>query len=550
MKKIIALLLAAMLLLTCCACTGDGDTDSSTPAGNDTSSSQEETSSDNSSSSEAEENKQGSVTVGGVAYQDYMAIEDDKDDAKIEVVPNTLDTKWYGDATITSSKSDAAAKELRDSILNAKNTLENYNVTGTVYYISPKGDDKNDGKSPETAFRSINAPVFTMSMLEEGDAVLFERGGLWRLTATFKTESGVTYGAYGEGQKPAFYGSAENYAYPDAWIPSNLKNVWKLTVADSDIGLVVFNHGELVGKKEFNGLVSLAKNGDYYFNRLQDTLYLYCDKGNPGKVFEDIEVCLNMSLFNLASDATLDNLCLKYVGRFGIGTANANNSKVTNCEFGFIGGAIQSGTLRYGNGIQHWNGVDGHIIDHNWFYQIYDAAVTWQGNYKELPEYGDKFLNISYTNNLVEYAGMSFEFWHSSVDDTNYTPATVQNFKLNNNISRFAGYGFSLQRTDTKGEHIFVGNTTFMSDRCFGNEIKNNIFDCSWTYMIDWKKDVKENTDQGFTIEGNTYYQAKNNNSEGTYYASGKTASASSQTSLEAAVSKIEANPKHVEWIS
>ena len=299
MKKILALILAMSLLLMCCACVSQTpDNNSSTPNNSTNSTPSDDTPSDDISSDDnsTEESKAGSLVVDGFILTED--IEEGEGGDKQEVVPETLNTKWYGNATVTSSKSDAEAKKLRDSILNAKNTDEIYEIKGKKYYVSPNGNDENDGLSEKTPVRTLNAHIFTMNKIKSGDAVLFERGGLWRVTSTFICREGVTYGAYGKGDtKPAFYGSAKNYANPDYWIPSNLENVWKLTVADTDIGQIVFNHGELIGVKKLNGLIALEENGDYYFNSKEDTLYVYYKDENPGKVFDDIEVALKLSLF-------------------------------------------------------------------------------------------------------------------------------------------------------------------------------------------------------------------------------------------------------------
>ena len=92
--------------------------------------------------------------------------------------------------------SDVEAEALRQSILNTKDELV---VTGTTYYVSPKGDDANDGTSPETAWQTMDAVINNTPLLQAGDAVLFERGYIYRRKSTLFVKSGVTYGAYGEG---------------------------------------------------------------------------------------------------------------------------------------------------------------------------------------------------------------------------------------------------------------------------------------------------------------------------------------------------------------
>src|SRR5258708_17436003 len=76
-------------------------------------------------------------------------------------------------------------------------------------YVSPKGDDANDGKSEAKAWRTVakvNAATFN-----PGDQILFARGGEWRdsLKAGSSGAAGkpVVYGAYGKGEKPKFWGS-------------------------------------------------------------------------------------------------------------------------------------------------------------------------------------------------------------------------------------------------------------------------------------------------------------------------------------------------------
>src|SRR5438309_921530 len=48
----------------------------------------------------------------------------------------------------------------------------------STYHSSPGGDDRNDGKSPATAWRTV-ARVNSQS-IHPGDHILFKRGGEWR----------------------------------------------------------------------------------------------------------------------------------------------------------------------------------------------------------------------------------------------------------------------------------------------------------------------------------------------------------------------------------
>ena len=59
-----------------------------------------------------------------------------------------------------------------------KNSPTSITVTGTTYYVSNNGNDNRDGKTPETAWKTLDR--VSRQKYNSGDAVLFERGGLWR----------------------------------------------------------------------------------------------------------------------------------------------------------------------------------------------------------------------------------------------------------------------------------------------------------------------------------------------------------------------------------
>ncbi|MCQ2455467.1 MAG: hypothetical protein MJ090_04950 [Clostridia bacterium] len=474
--------------------------------------------------------------------------------------PPTLSTNWDSSAKKVKSNSDNEALELRNAVINAKNTAEIYNITGTKYYVSPDGNDSNNGTSPEKAVKTLSANAISGSNLRAGDAVLFERGGLWRLSSPLACANGVTYGSYGVGEKPTFFGSPYNYASKDFWTPSRKKYVWKATISDNDVGQVVCNHGALVGKKQFGGVVAVESNGDYYFDRSGHTLYFYLDRGNPGNVFGDIEIPTTKDGIDVdrAENVIIDNIRLKYVGKHGVDLCDCNGSKITNCEMGFIGGSVQSGNLRYGNAIQVWNGVDGHLVENCWVYQIYDAALTFQGDnsyeagFLRNKANNDLYKNITYRNNLVEYSTYSFEFWHSNTDmdgteHDNLTTARFQNINISDNISRFAGYGWGRQRPDHMGNHIMVWRRALPNST--NNVISNNIFDMADSYMVYWQfKDKDANNNGQWNITNNTYFHGRNLYNECINYQ--YMSYATGITDLRNCVNRFEKTPKSVTWVN
>jgi hypothetical protein len=112
---------------------------------------------------------------------------------------------------------DAKAEALKQKIINSKTDVI---YTGTAYYVSPNGNDMNDGLSPETAWATLDRAFetywpTTRNLLKYGDTVLLERGGTWYVSPdehagltsdAYNIVNGVTLGAYGEGERPVIRG--------------------------------------------------------------------------------------------------------------------------------------------------------------------------------------------------------------------------------------------------------------------------------------------------------------------------------------------------------
>ena len=106
-------------------------------------------------------------------------------------------------------------------------------------FLSEKGDDAADGTTPQTAWKTIAR--LNREKLAPGTYVLFERGGLYR--GCVNAKSGVTYTAYGQGPKPAIYGSPEDGADPAKWERTDNPRVWAYAIGHDDVGTLVFDGG-------------------------------------------------------------------------------------------------------------------------------------------------------------------------------------------------------------------------------------------------------------------------------------------------------------------
>ncbi|MBO5199851.1 MAG: hypothetical protein J6B93_01090 [Clostridia bacterium] len=464
----------------------------------------------------------------------------------------TLTYKWWerGGYIVVGGGYDSEAAAMRSSIVNSISTSPESD--GTTYYISPNGSDWNSGTSPDKPWKNLKYDfMFWDHELQEGDVVLFERGGVYRQTETLNVDvSGIYFGAYGEGAKPVICGSAQDYATA-SWT-SGGDNIWTLSGAltssdtTADAGVVVFDNGQWAGRLRSSS-ADLKKNGDFYHDTENDILYLYCDGGNPTEVYGNIEIGVDrhiFGVFNNRDNITFDNLCFRYTGGHGITLyQNNDNIKITNCEFGWIGGSVQTGTTRYGNAIQFWDSCGDVTVENNWIYQVYDAGFTFQFTDHGAGNKGGRYENIKFLGNLVEYCTYSVELFSESTD------AYVKNVEISDNVMRFAGYGWGNQRPSKEDDsHIngWSGNVDYDAAMVTDFVIKNNVFDCSTTQIINWRSSTPLT---GVSVSSNTYFEkAYGNNLTMNYGIAGKTY-ADNQTALEEAVAAFDPSPTLVKWL-
>ncbi len=388
------------------------------------------------------------------------------------------------------------ANELRAKILNAPNTEEIYDIKGTKYYVSTSGNDNNNGKTPETAVKSLSA--IESLPLKEGDAVLFKRGDLFRFGREILAVDGITYGSYGKGMKPKIYGSPENYAENDTWEEVR-PNIYKISFPYKYASGCTIDYGMIWGVQKWDTkLDGMSENGDYFHDLDEKAFYLYCEGGKPNEVFKDIEIMPTERIFFLkgSKDVTVDNLCLKYSSHFALHCADTKSStNITNNEIGFVGGLWEGqgrpGTrVRYGNAIEFWGGlpnvvIENVIIKNNWVYQTYDSAITWQGNQNDTV-----WKNIFFNENLFEYNNADIEFFGRD-------GAPLINYHMEDNIMRFTSMGWGT-RTNDGGIRGIEGCLRAVTAHKGGEmDIKdayfiNNKMDCPARQTINWNMTAEQ----------------------------------------------------------
>lgn len=506
---------------------------------------------------------------------------------------------------------DVESDKMRNMILECKTDVDPDAIPGTVYYISPNGDDANNGTSPETAWKSVDAINLHADDIQNGDAVLFERGGLYRSVISLKDErlgtdvayptvshviqakSGVTYGAYGSGDKPLIYASYKNYAWGDYWekvVDENGVRIWKVNTPYSDAGSVVFDHGKAVGIKRFaydafkydedgdgtkesthaypitkdNYIKHLENDYEYFHDHRNGVLYLRLDAGCPSELYKDIEICTRNDIFKIpmdSKDVMIDNLALKYSGHFGIGIKErTENVVIQNCEIGWIGGCqfkfteatdnngkttCYSEASRVGNAVEFWETTTNSTVQNNWVYQAFDAGLSPQGIN------GGVYTNITMCNNLVEYCSYNIEWFDRNGEDPEgSSPSRWDNYCIKDNILRFAGYGWGRQRQDAGRAASNICGWSYVYNTPLNISIQNNTFDCSAKNTVYWYWSGDTTYEDTLKISGNTFYEKASSENQAIYYGSyGKQLYATNQKELEEAIKCFDSNPKRVKWL-
>lgn len=436
----------------------------------------------------------------------------------------------------------------KKEIIEAPDTLK---VKGTTYYVSADGDDNSDGKTPDTAWKTLDR--VNKSWLCEGDGVLFRRGDLFR--GEVYTRAGVSYGAYGEGEKPKFYGWDEDLARAELWTEFDSEHhIWKYVKKLPDPGTLVFNDGAEHSRKlipSYKNLQFVCRDDEsrvfdmktemtcdldifWKFDTLlhrrpskgedfpvpeangdcKGELYLRCDGGNPGEVFDSIEAVVNRRAFWIKKNknVTVDNICMKYYC-FGVSSVGTTvGLTVTNCEIGWMGGNIQhyDGTdpnylkggrgavTRFGNAIEIYGSCDDYTVSNCYIYQIYDAAVTHQINTRKKAV----MTNVRYTDNLIEKCVYGIEYFLDQIDGER--ESYMENITMSGNIIRFSGYGWGQQRHNTDTPALIKGWSFVNTARNY--TVCNNIFDRSAYRMLHL---VALKDEYCPDMHGNTYIQTR-----------------------------------------
>lgn len=470
-----------------------------------------------------------------------------------------------------------SAADQRRSAIFSSDSEYTVGTGGKVYYVSPDGDDGYDGLSPETAWKTlgkVNSAAVTWSgmldsssfpeyqwasehderqwaSLNSGDVVLFQRGGQWR--GMLRTVAGVTYSAYGEGPKPELLSSPENGAGTDKWkLVEGTTNLWEYYCAMQDCGGILLGKDTVAIKKTayWDGSTYLdvgrsqwAPVGDYqelqlsslddlwFFNDINygtdafdfsayGTLYLRCDEGNPGVVYDSIEFFTGNNTWNegavtVKDHVTLDNLCFRC---FAAG-ADAHGSRyatVRNCVFEWGGGILMEftrsdttlGVVRTGDGIML--GGKNNVASNNYVAHIFDAGLNMEAFCANTDEdlKDHRREDCAFTGNLVESCGngvivADWTAWNAGM---NYP--VFRNITISDNYFMHMNPGGWIHGEDVEAGGTYLAPLClYLNPGCENIRVTDNVLYDTWSVGQLVSIGLFEGEASPIILSGNTYVQ-------------------------------------------
>lgn len=371
-----------------------------------------------------------------------------------------------------------------------------------VYYIANAGNDLNDGRSPETSWRSIEK---INSALKGGDTVKFCCGDTFygRIQPPQNADAvhPTVYTSYGEGIKPVI--SQYKKALSSSWERVS-DDIWKLDLTDaekytgntvninSNAGFMKIS-GKIYPRKRFTP-ETLELRWDFY----DDGKYIYVkSEKKPSELSDDIRFACNIGCMRFTDHLKVSNL--SFIGSGGHGISGVvNGAVISDCEFHELGGSELKGyptpNTRYGNGVECWSNSSNVTVEHCRFSGIYDVAITMQGNNVE-----KCWKNMVFRDNVMWNNQQCFEIWSSGgKPDTGF-----KNCLFENNICLDSGYcwGYDVRPNKDCSSHLLIyGLGCPMCDIT----VRNNVFSGARTAAI-YKSGGPAAIPADYKVYGNTF---------------------------------------------
>lgn len=302
-------------------------------------------------------------------------------------------------------------------------------AAGEVRYLAANGDDANDGKSPKTAWRTVER---LNSGLPSGGTALLRCGDVFY--GTVMVLGGVDRNhrtavmSFGSGPKPVIsctknlrddpaiwqaHSTGYNQWYVDLTNPSNYTG---LMSDDANPGFLLVD-GEVKPWKRFS---RHDVNAQWDFAGEDGRLYVH-STNNPALLSHDIRVAVNVHGVRLFSHTAVSNLAVRATGAHGMyagwSKTPTTDMRISDCTFENIGGSELENyycdgklRVRYGNGIEFGANCEDAIVERCEFRGVYDVAYTMQGNIEGATGWKD----VHVRGCLMVDCSQAFEIWCKS----------------------------------------------------------------------------------------------------------------------------------------
>lgn len=360
-------------------------------------------------------------------------------------------------------------------------------ILGRTFYVSPTGNDSNNGTSPSTPWQSIAKVIATP--LTATDGVLFQRGGTFYLPNTGYPRIDITptpngtnrllFGAYGTGQKPIIT-NTKILNNPAGWV-LNSTNVWRIQLTnpathsgwtsaftENSCNIGHLSVDGVTYARKMTSVAALVNNWDFYSDNAN---YLYVRAtANPTTLASNILAAPDARTFWMASNTEYCGLEVSHTGGHAwVARGGINNVKITFCRAKEIGGSFLIGfgnnDVRYGNGMEISAGSSNWTVEDNEINNCYDAGFSFQGD-------NANFTNVFLRRNAFNLCSFQLELYATGA--TAYTNVVIEN-----NTFTDGGFGayaaarptpsgqnqrcpiMSAANTSTGSKNVVLQNNTF-----------------------------------------------------------------------------------------
>ncbi len=238
-------------------------------------------------------------------------------------------------------------------------------ITGTAYYVSSTGSDSDDGRSPQTAWRTVRQA--NRAVLAPGDGVLFEAGATFADDALIPARGGaqgrpVVYGSFGAGRarlpKGVWFRGLDDLAFQNLALPGATQGLQ--------------GHGHRVtaqGLEVAGNSIGIHAEGDDWTVEANTV----DGAGDSGMILVGARHTVRGNLItNSGHDASIP------YGKHGIYLKVVDAVVVENTIRGFSDNGV---SVRYRNSRIERNTISGGPIGIAWFqYDAVAGTSTWRGN--------------------------------------------------------------------------------------------------------------------------------------------------------------------------